>query len=178
MNTAEFAGNDSSALITADSFDSTDFRRTLGHFATGVTVITVRGADQQPIGMACNSFSSLSLNPPLILWSLDKGSRNHAAIRDARFFAVHVLEASQGHLCKQFSARDGDRFAGMELEAGLNDLPLLKRYLARLQCEMHAQHDAGDHTIIVGHVRRLDRLNGIPLIFYRGALSAFDARND
>jgi flavin reductase (DIM6/NTAB) family NADH-FMN oxidoreductase RutF len=176
MDTGELALNDSCASVVADSFATTDFRRTLGSFATGVTVITVRGADQKPIGMACNSFSSLSLNPPLILWSLDKGSRNHAAIRDATFFAVHVLEADQEHVCKQFSARDGDRFADMELEAGMNDLPLLKHYLARFQCEMHAQHDAGDHTVIIGHVRRLDHSNGNPLIFYRGALFAFVAR--
>jgi flavin reductase (DIM6/NTAB) family NADH-FMN oxidoreductase RutF len=168
--------SDLSGRIVVDSFDVTEFRRTLGCFATGVTIVTARGADRQRIGMACNSFSSLSLDPPLIQWSLAKCSRNHAAIHDANFFAVHILDARQTHLCKQFSAKGGDRFAGIELETGLNDLPLLKTCHARFECEMYAQHDAGDHTIIIGRVRRLYQSSGNPLIFYRGALSAFDAQ--
>lgn len=166
--------NHPSSLSTAASFDATEFRSTLGYFATGVTVITARRADGQPIGMTCNSFSSLSLDPPLIQWSIANSSRNHAVVRYAQFFAVHVLDASQNHLCKQFSARDGDRFAGLDLEAGLHNMPLLKDCLARFECETHAQHAAGDHTLIIGQVLRLKRWNGRPLIFYRGALSAFD----
>lgn len=166
--------NSPSILSTAAAFDAAEFRRTLGYFATGVTVITTRGLDRQPIGMTCNSFSSLSLDPPLIHWSIATSSRNHAVIRYAQFFAVHVLDASQDRLCKQFSARDGDRFAGLELEAGLHDVPLLKDCLVRFECATYAQHAAGDHTLIIGHVRRLKRGNGRPLIFYRGALSALD----
>lgn len=153
-------------------FDSSSFRRALGLFATGVTIITARGADGQLIGMTCNSFASLSLEPPLVQWAIAKSSRNYSPMCGVDHFAVHVLAASQRELCRQFSAREGDRFANVELEYGLQDLPLLKQYHARFECATHDRFEAGDHTIIVGHVLRLCELEGEPLIFYRGALSA------
>jgi flavin reductase (DIM6/NTAB) family NADH-FMN oxidoreductase RutF len=121
--------------------------------------------------MTCNSFSSLSLAPPLVQWSIAKTSRNYAAIGQARYFAVHVLDARQADICSQFSAKHGDRFAGVEWTTGLNGLPLLARFHARFECENIAQHDAGDHTLIVGHVSRLDEQEGEPLLFYRGAFA-------
>lgn len=152
-------------------FDSQGFRRALGHFATGVTIITARAADRSPVGLTCNSFASLSLEPPLVQWSIANTSRNYGAICAAAHFAVHVLDAAQGDLCRQFSAKDLDRFANLELEAGLHDLPLLARYHARFECETYARHDAGDHTIIIGRVLRLHEQSGDPLIFYRGGFS-------
>lgn len=157
--------------MNATPFDSQGFRRALGHFATGVTIITARAADGSPVGLTCNSFASLSLEPPLVQWSIAKTSRNYSAICTAAYFAVHVLDAVQGDLCRQFSAKDLDRFGNLELEAGLHDLPLLSRYHARFECESYARHEAGDHTIVIGRVLRLSEQSGDPLIFYRGGFS-------
>ncbi len=151
------------------SIEPDAFRRSLGRFATGVTIITALGPGETPIGMTCNSFSSLSLAPPLVQWSIAKTSSNYAAIGRARYFAVHVLDARQTQMCKQFSSKQGDRFSGVELTTGLHGLPLLTKFHARFECENVAQHDAGDHTIIVGHVSRLDEQEGQPLLFYRGS---------
>lgn len=152
-------------------FDSLRFRRALGLFATGVTIITARSSDGQPIGMTCNSFASLSLEPPLVQWSIAKTSRNYPPMCAVSHFAVHVLDVSQRELCRQFSAKEGNRFESVELESGLHDLPLLTQYHARFECATHACHEAGDHTIIIGRVLRLRELEGEPLIFYRGSLS-------
>lgn len=158
--------------MSAALIDSRDFRRALGHFATGVTIITARGADGKPIGLTCNSFGSLSLDPPLVQWSIAKTSRNYAALCVATHFAVHVLKVSQRDLCVQFSAKDLDRFGNVELEAGLQELPLLKHCHARFECETYARHEAGDHTLIIGRVMRLCEQDGEPLICYRGSLSS------
>ena len=158
--------------MSVASFDSHTFRRTLGHFATGVTIITARSTDGRPIGMTCNSFASVSLDPPLVQWSIAKTSRNYTTIGLAEHFAVHVLDATQRDLCRQFSAKEGDRFANVELEVGLHDLPLLTRYHARFECGVHARYDAGDHTILIGSVLRLSELEGEPLVFYRGEFSS------
>lgn len=155
-------------------FDSITFRRALGRFATGVAIITMPGPDRKPIGMTCNSFTSVSLDPPLVQWSIAKSSRNYAVIGTLKHFAVHVLDASQGDLCRQFASKDQDRFAGVELEPGLHDLPLLARYHARFECEMYACHEAGDHVIVIGRVLRVREQEGAPLIFY---CSAFPSLN-
>lgn len=156
--------------MTHASFDSQNFRRALGRFTTGVTVVTACGNGGAPIGMTCNSFTSLSLNPPLVQWSIANNSRNYSAMCVATHFAVHVLEAGQSEICRQFSARDIDRFANVPLETGLHGLPLLRNYHARFECEIYARHEAGDHTIVVGRVLRLAYNEGEPLIFYCGTL--------
>jgi 3-hydroxy-9,10-secoandrosta-1,3,5(10)-triene-9,17-dione monooxygenase reductase component len=150
--------------------DSNSFRHALGRYATGVVVITAREPSGEPIGLTCNSFTSLSLDPPLVQWAIACSSRKHAHISAAEHFAVHVLEADQRALCKQFAARDGDRFAGVELETGLFDLPLLRHCHARFECSAYARYPAGDHTLIIGRVLRLEERAGRPLVFYGGAL--------
>lgn len=145
------------------------FRRVLGLFATGVTIVTARAADGRPVGLTCNSFSSVSLDPPLVQWCIGRSSRNHAMICAASHFAIHILDATQRDLCRQFSAKDADRFASLDLEVGLGELPLLARYHARFECSTYARYEAGDHTIVVGRVLRLCEQAGEPLIFYRGA---------
>jgi flavin reductase (DIM6/NTAB) family NADH-FMN oxidoreductase RutF len=152
-------------------FDSQEFRRALGRYVTGVTVITARTADGQPMGMTCNSFASLSLDPPLVQWSIAKTSRNYAAVCAIEHFAVHVLDSAQSGLSRQFASRDQDRFDKVEIETGLHDLPLLARFHARFECEIFARHDAGDHTIVIGRVLRLCEQDGDPLVFYRGSFS-------
>jgi flavin reductase (DIM6/NTAB) family NADH-FMN oxidoreductase RutF len=148
------------------------FRRALGVFATGVTIITARAADGRPVGLSCNSFNSVSLDPPLIQWCIGRSSRNYAHICAASHFAVHILNAGQRELCRQFSAKDCDRFASLALETGLGDVPLLERYHARFECSTYALHEAGDHTIVIGRVLRLCEQAGEPLIFYGGAFSS------
>jgi flavin reductase (DIM6/NTAB) family NADH-FMN oxidoreductase RutF len=151
-------------------FDSKNFRSALGRYVTGVVVITARGIGGAPIGMTCNSFTSLSLDPPLIQWAIARSSRNHTTICAVDYFAIHVLDANQRKLCHQFSSKEGDRFAGVELETGLHNLPLLKRYHARFECAVHARHCVGDHTLIIGRVLRLEEQTGRPLAFYGGAI--------
>lgn len=157
--------------MSTDCFNSRQLRNTLGRFATGVTIITSRSADGSPIGMTCNSFASVSLEPPLVQWSIAKSSRSYPAIAQAEQFAVHVLDAGQHALCQQFATKDGDRFANVPLETNAQGLQLLTRYHARFECDVYARHDAGDHTIIIGRVLRLCEQEGEPLIFYRGQLA-------
>ena len=156
--------------------DARELRHALGHYATGVAVVTARAHDGAPAGLTCNSFTSVSLDPPLVQWSIARASRFHAAMAGASHFAVHVLERRQLELARQFSSRQPDRFAGVELEDGLAGLPLLRHFHARFQCQSHARHDAGDHTILIGRVLRFDEREGEPLVFYRGGYPALGAR--
>lgn len=147
---------------------SVELRRAFSHYATGVTVVTTIDAAGRRVGMTANSFSSLSLDPPLILWSLAKSSANYEAFRDASHFAVHVLDSAQTALAKQFATKDIDRFADVTCATGHGGLPLLCDYHACFECGTHAQYDGGDHTIFVGRVLRADERPGDPLLFYRG----------
>ena len=151
----------------AVAFDSAIYRQTMGNFATGVVVVTGLVADQ-PIGFAAQSFVSLSLDPPLVLWSPAKASRRHLAFSQATHFAIHILEAGQEALCHSF-ARPGDGFKNLEWQTGAQSVPLFPSCLARFECSLYAQHDAGDHTIIIGHVDRFEKNEGTPLVFSQGA---------
>ena len=154
-----------------------ELRHALGHYATGVAVVTARAPDGSPVGLTCNSFTSVSLDPPLVQWSIARASRFHATLGAAGHFAVHVLERGQLALSRQFSSRQADRFEGVEVEQGLAGLPLLRRYHARFQCKAEARHDAGDHTILVGRVLRFEAHEGEPLVFYRGGYPSLAARD-
>lgn len=157
---------------TADAFDSRDFRNALGTFATGVTVVTARAADGRPVGLAVNSFSSVSLEPPLILWSIAYSASLWEVFRAAERFAVHVLSADQAAVSDQFAGKAADRFAGIPVDAGLGDVPLLRDCMARFECRTEAQHSGGDHAILVGRVERYWYAPGPPLIFYGGRYAA------
>lgn len=148
--------------------DSATYRQVLGHFATGVTVIT---ADDQgePVGMAANSFTSVSLDPPLVLFCAGKSSTTWPRIEAVGSFAVNVLAADQEDVCRKFAAKDGDRFAGVGWNPGATGSPLLDGALAHLDCTIEAQHDAGDHVLVVGRVVELDvDRDAGPLLFFRG----------
>jgi flavin reductase (DIM6/NTAB) family NADH-FMN oxidoreductase RutF len=148
-----------------------DLRRAFSHFATGVTVVTMVDSAGTPVGMTANSFSSLSLEPPLVLWSLAKSSTNYAAFCSAPHFAIHVLDSTQSVLAKRFSAKGMDRFCDVETILGHGGVPLLCSFHACFECETHAQYDGGDHTIIVGRVLATTERPGEPLLFYRGKFS-------
>lgn len=151
---------------------SLTLRNAFGHFATGVTIVTMLDPEGRRVGMTANSFSSLSLDPPLVLWSLARTSVNHGLFCGAQYFAVHVLDSHQSALARHFATKDIDRFEAMATDAGLNGVPLLPDFHARFQCERAACHDGGDHTIIVGRVLRFDERPGDPLLFYRGRFAA------
>lgn len=150
-----------------------DFRSALGRFATGVTVLTCQ-SDRGPLGMTVNSFASVSLDPPLVLWSPAKSSSRYEAFVDAQHFAVHVLGSNQEDTCKQF-ARDGFDFGGLDLTETDGGAPLIQGCLAHFECSRYAVHEAGDHAIIVGHVEAAAARDGKPLVFAGGTFGGFDA---
>lgn len=143
-------------------------RKTLGRFATGVTIMTTRDSVGNPVGMTANSFNSLSLDPPLVLWSIAKSSSNFEVFNEADHFAVHVLHEDQEQLSNQFATKDIDRFENVDHEQGDDGLPVLKDYHARFQCEVASRYDGGDHIIMVGHVKNVEESEGKPLMFYQG----------
>jgi flavin reductase (DIM6/NTAB) family NADH-FMN oxidoreductase RutF len=147
---------------------TTELRRAFGHFATGVTVITTTTPAGEHVGMTANSFSSLSIEPPLVLWSIARTSTNFDAFRNARHFAVHVLHSGQAQLARQFATKHSDRFAGVVCTAGRTGAPLLPDFHACFDCETHEVLEGGDHVIIVGRVLECHERTGDPLIFYRG----------
>lgn len=138
-----------------EEFDSRTFRNACGQFMTGVTVVTARGEQDEPVGLTANSFTSVSLEPPLLLVCLDKNLRTYTAFVQAQGFAVHVLAADQKELCARFATRGADKFAGLATEEGLFGAPILSGAIVSFECESVQRVDAGDHTIIIGEVRRL-----------------------
>lgn len=150
-------------------FDGRDLRRALGQFATGVAVVTARARDGRRVGMTANSFSSVSLAPPLVLWSLARQSPSLADFSAASHFGINVLAARQHQLSRQFATAQADKFAGVgsfDAEAGV---PLLQDALAHFVCRNVRQYDGGDHLIFIGEVEQYDRFDGEPLVFHAGA---------
>jgi flavin reductase (DIM6/NTAB) family NADH-FMN oxidoreductase RutF len=151
-----------------DRFDRRDLRRALGQFATGVTVVTTRAEDGRRIGVTANSFASLSLDPPLVLWCLDKAAASLPAFDACTHFAVNVLSAEQHHLSRQFSTPSENKFAGVGASEGPAGMPLLDGAIAHFLCRTVRQVDGGDHVIVIGEVERYDTFAGEPLVFHSG----------
>jgi len=151
------------------SFDLRTFRDTLGLFVTGVTVITTRDQAGRPVGITANSFNSVSLDPPLILWSIGLNALSLDAFSNAKAFAVHILRDDQADLSERFAKSGLDKFAGLDIESGLHDVPLLPDCAARLECLPHAQHPAGDHILFIAEVDRLaSDPDSMPLVYHGG----------
>src|SRR3984893_9829040 len=138
--------------LASDSslIDPRDFRNALGTYATGVTVITAAGPDRKPYGLTCNSFASVSLNPPLVLWRLGMFSQGLTIFQDASHFAVNVLCASQQSLPPRFANSSDDRFAGVECARGLGNARILADSVASFQCRAAGRYYGGDHVIFLG----------------------------
>ena len=149
-------------------FDPRDFRNALGTFATGVSVVTTAGPDGVPIGLTCNSFSSVSLSPPLVLWSLSLRSPNLSNFLQAPHFAVNILAADQMHIAKRFSQPLADKFDGVRHHAGTAGVPLIEGAAAHLECRTETRNYSGDHVIFIGHVRHYAWRECPPLVFWRG----------
>jgi 3-hydroxy-9,10-secoandrosta-1,3,5(10)-triene-9,17-dione monooxygenase reductase component len=148
---------------------SDQLRRILGHFATGVTVVTTRLASGEPWGFTVNAFTSVSLSPPLILICVDQGTESFQAMSQAEYFAVNFLAEDQEELSRVFASRFRERFEGVPHEHGANGTPLLKGCLGFLECRKTASHAHGDHTILIGEVVAGEARGGAPLLFYRSA---------
>ena len=138
-----------------------------GCFATGVAVATTRSQAGEPIGITISSFNTVSLNPPLVLWSIANDSLSYDAFATAEHFAVNVLAEHQQGLSDRFAARGGDKFAGLECKEGLKGSPILPEFAACFECSTEHQYPGGDHLIIVGRVHRFEYRDSEPLIIYR-----------
>ena len=152
-----------------------EFRKTLGQFATGVTIVTTLDKGAAPVGITCSSFNSLSMDPPMILWSLAKSAYSLPAFEHAKYFNVHVLSADQGQMSNNFSRSGNNKFSGVDYAKGLGDIPVLKGYAALFECETAHHYDGGDHVIIVGTVVAFRRKNKTPLVFHGGQYAGIDS---
>ncbi len=153
--------------MTSD-FDAGRFRQALGSFTTGVTVVTAVGLKGEDIGLTANSFNSVSLDPPMILWSLAKSALSLEAFKAAQYFAVHILASSQEELSGRFARRGEDKFFGLDLQRGRAGVPLLDGCAARFFCRTAFQYEGGDHIIFVGEVVEFDHKGLDPLLFHSG----------
>jgi flavin reductase (DIM6/NTAB) family NADH-FMN oxidoreductase RutF/flavin-dependent dehydrogenase len=159
---------DEQRAVAAGPFDTRDLRRALGQYATGVTVVTTRH-DGRDYGMTANSFTSVSLNPPLVLWAAARSSPSLAAFEATDRFAVNVLAADQHHLSRQFSISGTDKFEGVHVRPGDGDgPPLLDGTVAHFVCRRTQRVDAGDHVVFLGEVESYDAPGGEPLVFHSG----------
>ncbi len=156
-----------SPVLTSDRL-----RYVLGHFATGVTLVTAHGADG-PVGMAVNSFTSVSLDPPLVLFCPARTSSTWPAIRDAGRFCINVMGSEHAEFTRRFCQRPADRFADIGW-ADRPSGPALDSAVAWIECEVREEHEAGDHTIVVAHVSGIDVADEVdPLVFFRGSYGTF-----
>jgi len=156
----------------ATEFDSKSFRRALGNFATGVTIMTAQNAKGEKVGVTANSFNSVSLDPPLILWSIDKRSSSYDVFAEASHFAVNILAADQIDLSNKFARSKDDKYANVDFELGAGQAPVLKECSAVFECERYNIVEGGDHWIIIGRVVNFQDNGRSPLLYHQGAYSS------
>ncbi|ALV39756.1 flavin oxidoreductase [Pseudarthrobacter sulfonivorans] len=160
------------------AFDLKDFRAALGQFATGVTVVTTLGVDGRKVGMTANSFTSVSMEPPLVLWCPSKRAPSLPDFEESTHFAINVLASDQHVLSRQFATPSTDKFAGAETSEGIAGIPLLDGAVATFQCRTVSRHDAGDHVIYVGEIEKYENTGGAPLVFHAGKYHATASHPD
>ena len=158
--------------------DTRDFRAALGTFPTGVCLVTTLGADGQPAGLTVNSFSSVSLDPPMVLWSLARTANCAPVLRDAEYFAINVLAAGDAALSSHFAKAGADKFAAFtaRFSAGLGGAPVLRGAVATFECHSRQRYYGGDHIIVIGVVERYAYGGSEPLAFHRGRYAEVAAR--
>jgi flavin reductase (DIM6/NTAB) family NADH-FMN oxidoreductase RutF len=153
----------------APAFSALEFRAALGMFATGVTVVTARTAEGVLVGLTANSFNSVSLDPPLVLWSLSRRSMSLPVFSTGTHYAINVLAAEQQELALRFAAPVGDRWAGTAWRPGVAGAPLIEGAVAHFECFNRSRYEEGDHLILVGQVEHCDHQPGAaPLLFHGG----------
>ena len=150
------------------AIDGRDLRNAMGLFATGVTIITTKDASGKPFGLTANAFSSLSLDPPMLLICVDKGVDCYACFDESKVFAVNFLSLTQEELSTRFATKGIEKFEGLSYRVGELGVALLDGALAHFECTVAHAHEGGDHTIYVGEVQRLVTMEGDPLLFYQG----------
>ena len=148
--------------------DAREFRDAMGCFATGITVVTARSKEGENVGCTANSFSSVSLDPPLVLWAIAKNANSYDAFIEAENFAIHVLHSGQEDMSRLFATKDVDKFSEIKWTEGQGGTPLLNEYSVRFECTTEDIYEGGDHMIIVGRVFNMDNPDAEPLGFYQG----------
>ena len=148
--------------------DAADFRHVLGHFASGVTVVTTTDADDRPAGLTASAFTSVSLDPPLVLICVDHKSQTYPALLDRGTFAINILRLDQQDVSRRFASTKLDKFEVIGWRMSPLGLPLIDGALAHLECTTANTHVEGDHTIFVGLVERASAIDGEPLMYFRG----------
>ncbi len=157
-----------SPAANSPAIDPRDFRNALSMFATGVTIITTRTASGEPVGITANSFNSVSLDPPMVLWSLAKNAYSLPVFQEAKEWNVHILSNEQEALSNKFAKKGEDKFAGITLDQGVTPSPLLPGCSARFQCKTMFEYEGGDHIIFVGEVVAYDQNPTPPLLYLSG----------
>src|SRR5207248_7798777 len=160
------------------AFDQRQFRDALAQFPTGVTIVCTRAPSGRYVGFTANSFNSVSLEPPLILWTIARRSASLATFEAAERYAVNVLSSEQADLARRFSRPHADRFAGVAHRLGWSDAPLIDGCVAWLECRHHARHSAGDHVVFVGEVVTVERARGHALMFHQGRFTSTRSSSD
>ncbi len=150
------------------------FRQCLGKFATGITVVTCTDDNGKPYGITANSFSSVSLEPRLILWNIAKVSNSLQAFLDADYFAINILARDQQELSTHFAKSDHTLFDTIEIDRSAENVPVIPGTLACFECRTHQIHDCGDHYIIIGEVVRFETTDAEPLLFFGGKYAAIE----
>jgi flavin reductase (DIM6/NTAB) family NADH-FMN oxidoreductase RutF len=145
-----------------------ELRRVMGHFATGVTVITTKDKDGNPNGLTANAFMSLSLNPPLVLISVDKGATCYSCFELENGFTVNFLSEDQEEISRRFATKGADKFADLQWHAGGNGAAIIDGVLGYVECKVTQCHDGGDHTIVVGEIVNVSAAGNRPLLFFKG----------
>lgn len=153
------------------SIESQELRRIMGHFATGVTVITTKDVDGRPNGLTANAFMSLSLDPPLVLISVDKGAQCYACFNLQNGFTVNFLSESQEDVSRRFATKGIDKFAGLQWRVGDNGAAILDGALGYIECKITQCYEGGDHTIVIGEVVNAQASGERPLLFFKGKYS-------
>ncbi len=156
------------SIVTESAIDPNDLRRALGHFVTGVTVVTTRDVDGAFAGLTVNSFSSLSLSPPLVLWSLALSAASFQAFAHCSHFMVNVLSEDQIQIAERFAQSGGDKFKDLPLRESVAGIPLLHEVAANFACRITARHPGGDHIILIGEVMAFEKSDRAPLLYARG----------
>lgn len=157
---------------TAGGFDGARFRQVLGHFATGITIVTAMEEDG-PVGFTCQAFTSLSLDPPMVALAAAKSSTSWPKIAKAGAFCVNILSSEQEALCRAFAVSGSDKFDGVDWRPGVLGPPVLEGSVAWVECRLETIHDAGDHELVTGRVVDIGVVEGLPLLFYRGGFGTF-----
>jgi flavin reductase (DIM6/NTAB) family NADH-FMN oxidoreductase RutF len=155
-------------------FDQARFREVLGHFATGITIVTATD-EGEPVGFSCQSFAALSLDPPMVILAPAKSSTSWPRIARAGSFCVNILGEHQEAVCRAFAVSGGNKFDGVDWTPGVTGSPLIDGSLATVECTLGAIYEGGDHELVTGHVVDMEIGKGSPMIFYRSGFGRFEA---